>query len=87
MNHDQLLAALKRAATRRQDAAAAERKAADVEHEALVDALRGGVPLAHIIEVTDYSREKLRRIAREADVPLRRAPTVISKRTLETDHE
>ena len=80
MDHDQLLSALQRAAKRRQDAAAVEQKAAAVEHEALVDALRGDVPLANIIEVTGYSREKLRRIAREADVPLRRAPTVVSNR-------
>jgi len=85
MDHAQLLSALDRAAKRRQDASAVEQAAAAVEHEALVAALRGGVPLANIVEATDYSREKLRRIARDANVPLRRAPTVVSKRQVESD--
>lgn len=78
MDADQLLQALQQAVT--------QREAADkAEYDALLAALRGKVPLADVIEATGYSREKLRRIARDAGVPLRREATVVSKRQAETE--
>lgn len=78
MDHDRLLHALQRAAKRRQDSETAE-------YEALIAALKGGVKLADIAEATGYSRETLRRTARKEDIPLRREPTVVSKRQVETE--
>lgn len=76
MDHDQLLDALQRAVKRRKDAEAAE-------HEALLAALRSDAPLADIVTAGDSSRETLRRIARKEGIPLRREPTVISKKKAE----
>lgn len=80
MDHDQLLRGLQRAVQRRKDAAAAE-------DQALADALRGGVKLADIAEATGYSRETLRRFARKQDIPLRREPTVVSKRQAKPEQQ
>lgn len=73
MDHAQLLDVVQRADKHRKDAQ-------DAWRDAVIAALKGGVPLADLIVAGDTSRESLRRIARDADVPLRRAPTVISNR-------
>lgn len=58
----------------------AEEDAARTFAEAVVAALRAGVRPGQVAEATGYSRETIRRIAREHDVPRLREPTVTSRR-------
>lgn len=61
----------------------AESDAARHFAEAVVEALRAGVRPGQVAEATGYSRETIRRIAREHDVPRLREPTVTSRRKLD----
>lgn len=73
--------------TRLKKAAAAKKRAeksADSAHKAfevsVADALRQGLKPAHVAELTGYSYETIRRIARQHEVERLREPTVTSRK-------
>lgn len=62
--------------------AAAEKARAELA-VAIADALRDGMRPVEVIKETDYTREHIRRIARDHDVPPLREATVVSKRSVD----
>jgi hypothetical protein len=80
MNQEEAVTRLKRAAAAKKRA----EKSADTAHKAfevtVAEALREGVKPALVAEVTGYSYETIRRIARAHEVEPLREPTVTSRK-------
>jgi hypothetical protein len=83
MTQEEVVTALKKAATAKKRA----EKSADSAHKAfemtVADALRQGLKPARVAELTGYSYETIRRIARAHDVEPLREPTVTSRKKAE----
>lgn len=80
MTQEEVVTALKKAAAAKKRA----EKSADNAHKAfeatVADALREGLKPARVAELTGYSYETIRRIARTHEVERLREPTVTSRR-------
>lgn len=80
---DETVARLRAAVRTKNRAEEAAEKARKALAAVIAEAMREGMRPVDVVKETSYTREHIRRIAREKDVPPLREATVVSKRDAE----